>query len=111
MREFLLSIFRLLIGDAWNRIPKLLVIAGILAIVGVGQYIVVGLFALAGVRVNIPDVPIWAGFLLIGIAAAILVLGRLLPAGTQVAPPHPHDVHLLRSYRNLVTPQLIAFLT
>jgi hypothetical protein len=93
------------------RVSKRLAIAGILALIGVGQYVVMGLPAPLAEKLNLPDVPIWTGVLLIGIAVLILIVARPRPAPTPAPPPpHPHDVELLQSYRQTVTPQLIGFL-
>jgi hypothetical protein len=93
------------------RVSKRLAIAGILAVIGVGQYVVMGLPAPLAEKLNLSDVPIWTGLLLIGIAVLILIVARPRPAPKPAPPPpHPHDVELLQSYRQRVTPQLIGFL-
>jgi hypothetical protein len=86
MRDFLLSLVRLLLGNAWKRAALLLVAAGTGALTGILQYAVSGLFGIAGHPITIPDAPTWVGFTLIVLGLAVFVLERKFD---------PHEPELL----------------
>lgn len=109
--DFILSLVKLLLGNAWNRSASLLIVGGIAMLNGWAQYVIVGLFAVGGHKITIPDTPTWISFALIAIGVLLLVGNRLLPETiTQAAEPHPHDIRLLQSFREKVGPPLVDFL-
>jgi hypothetical protein len=74
-----IELIRILVGNAWNRIATLLVVAGIASITGVMQHVVPPIAAVFGVTVVIPETPWWIGFALIGIGVLVLVLSLRRP--------------------------------
>ncbi|KLK90849.1 hypothetical protein AA309_23285 [Microvirga vignae] len=112
--DFTLSVIKIATGNAWNRVAASLVVAGIAALTSILQYIIIGLFALGGTKIVIPDAPTWIGFALIGIGIGVLILGRVVPERTgapQLSPtPNLHDVDLHQRFREKVTDDVLLFL-
>jgi hypothetical protein len=108
-------LFRIWVGTAWGKGALALIVGGVLSITSIVQYIIPPVAKVFGVTITIPETPIWLSLTLISLGILLLVLSRLLPDRSEqvppAEPPNPHDVRLLADYRDLMTPQLIAFLT
>ncbi|WP_271557660.1 hypothetical protein [Bradyrhizobium sp. CCBAU 45394] len=113
--EFAERLFKVWIGTAWGKGALALIVGGVLSINSILQYLVPPLAKVIGITVTIPETPIGVSFTLICLGILLLILSRLLPDWSEqsqaVQPPNPHDVRLLANYRELITPQLIQFLT
>jgi hypothetical protein len=113
--EFVERIFRIWIGTAWGKGALLLIAGGVLSITSIVQYIIPPAGKVFGITITIPETPVWVSLTLIFLGILLLVLSRLLPDWSEqtppAKPPNPHDVRLLADYRELITPQLIGFLT
>jgi hypothetical protein len=105
-------LFRVWMGTAWGKAALFLIAGGVLSVTSITQYVIPPVAKAFGVVITIPDTPIWLSLALILLGIAVLVLQRIVPEQTEQRPDaNPHDVELLKSYRALMTPELIVFLT
>ncbi|MCK1632649.1 hypothetical protein [Bradyrhizobium sp. 162] len=105
-------LFRVWVGTAWGKGALFLIAGGVVSITSMAQYVIPPIAKAFGVVITIPDTPFWLSLALILMGIGVLVLQRIVPEQIEQKPdPNPHDVELLRSYRALMTPDLIAFLT
>jgi hypothetical protein len=108
--DFFERIYTIWKGNAWNKAAYLLVLAGVASITSIFQYVIVAAFAVTGVRLVIPETPLWVSFPLIAIGLGFFVLGRFLPDIVAKRAANSKDVALYRQFKKHITANALAFM-
>lgn len=103
MQKLVLEIVKVIWGNGWSKTGSFLAVTGATSLLGWVAQFIGSLF-----DVPVPQPPEWASLLVMFSGIGLLVWGNRHPSTTPAA--NPHDEELMRSFRQLITEQVLDFL-
>ena len=112
-RTFLLALARIFWGNGIGKAGGTVALIGATSAFGILPNVVVAVAALAGLKIPIPDVPLWFSGLLVGLGLAAAAFGTYAQRAPPTSEPgqiHSHDRELFARYQALVSEGDLDFL-
>ena len=104
------KIVQVIWGGSLIKLGSAVALFGAAALTSIVQYVAEALFEHAGYSIHIPDTPPWIGLTLVVLGIGAAALGAYWQRPPPPPGPNPHDVALLRKFRETVSNNDLDFL-